>query len=178
MVLSRVLICRALAKSLAPTSPMALPLISKVWRLWLDPKALMTLLISLFSLHSDKFNLLIEDSSLVINPTKLSMTLLWYLALMFVMFLLTFKLSKDRFLANPCITPDISASKLFSLRSKRVKHLTVPMQFSRTLAPLAPKLLLLKFNSTFISDSLTAKPGIWIRKNKTKNGRKADRKLT
>merc|ERR1719225_352992 len=118
----------------------------------------MTLFISDLSLQSDKLSLLTEDSSEVTSPTILSITELKYFTLTFVIFLLTFKLKIDLFLAKPCITPAISASKLFSLRSKRDKHFTVPIQFSKTLAPCTDKLLFDKFNSTLVVASLQANP--------------------
>ena len=163
IVRNLVLIWRAFARSLAPTSPIWFPLMSKVWRLWFDPKALMTLLISDFNLQSDKLSLLTEASSEVMRPTMDSMTDPMYLALTLVMFLLAFKDMRLLFLERPCITPAISASKLFSLRSSLDKHLTVPMQFSRTLAPFAPRLLLLRFSSTFVVDSLQANPVKWAK---------------
>ena len=52
MVFSRVFICRALAKSRAPTSPIRFPVMSKVCRLWFEPRAFITLLISDLSLQS------------------------------------------------------------------------------------------------------------------------------
>ena len=63
MIFSLVLICRALARSLAPTSPIRLPEMSRCCRHWLLPRALMTLLISVRSLQSDKFSFWMEDSS-------------------------------------------------------------------------------------------------------------------
>merc|ERR550534_347111 len=158
MVFSRVFICRALAKSRAPTSPIRFPVMSKVCRLWFEPRAFITLLISDLSLQSDKLSLVTDDSSDVISPTMLSITELKYLALTLVIFLLAFKLKRDLFLAKPCITPAISASKLFSLRSRRDKHFTVPIQFSKTLAPCTERLLFDKFSSTLVVASLQAKP--------------------
>ena len=106
----------------------------------------------------DKLSLVTDDSSDVISPTMLSITELKYLALTLVIFLLAFKLKRDLFLAKPCITPAISASKLFSLRSRRDKHFTVPIQFSKTLAPCTERLLFDKFSSTLVVASLQAKP--------------------
>ena len=119
----------------------------------------------LYSVHKgtnidlpDKLSLVTDDSSDVISPTMLSITELKYLALTLVIFLLAFKLKRDLFLAKPCITPAISASKLFSLRSRRDKHFTVPIQFSKTLAPCTDRLLFDKFSSTLVVASLQAKP--------------------
>ena len=106
----------------------------------------------------DKLSLVTDDSSDVMSPTMLSITELKYLTLTLVIFLLAFKLKSDLFLAKPCITPAISASKLFSLRSRRDKHFTVPIQFSKTLAPCTDRLLFDKFSSTLVVASLQAKP--------------------
>ena len=133
MLLILVLICKALASSLAPPSPMAFPLESKissesvshgraeknggagylmsmVCKHWLLPKALIRLYRSDFNRESGSIKLCKTQSSSWTNCTTDSMTQEMCLAFMFVKFLPMWRCFTDLFLLTAVTTDAKSTS--------------------------------------------------------------------